>query len=229
VTRPGRLIAIEGNDGTGKSTLCRQLAELLRTRSEPVALTQRYLRPEITRLFLRLVDADLIDQRSVFLLSAADYWAGLDESILAPLADGTTVITDRYVYTHFVHFGSRGVDLDVMQAALDGFRPADAVVLLEASGAVTYERVLGDMKPDMWESGLDHRLGTTIGTAAKRWRSGEVSAAELRTHFLAQQRDMAQRFDLVVPGSKLIRVDASGPIDVEALVVRIDAVAPTSI
>lgn len=223
MSRPGRFIALEGNDGSGKTTLCRRLAETFRARGEDVRVVQRYFRPEITELFLRLVDDDLIDQQQVFLLSAADYWAGIDSAVVEPLGSGATVITDRYVYTHLVHFGSRGVPEELMRSALRGFHEPDVTVVLDAPPEVTWHRVRGPMKPDMWESGLDHRLGVSIGTANRRWRAGRIPEPELRRHFEAQQRDMTARFRRVVPADRALWIDAGGTVDVGLVGELIDA------
>lgn len=226
MSRRGRFVALEGNDGSGKTTLCGELADAFRSRGERVRVVQRYFRPEITRLFLRLVDDDLIDQVQVFLLSAADHWAGMETAVIEPLEAGETVITDRYVYTHLVHFASRGVDDEVLHSALRGFLVPDAVVVLDAAPEVTWDRVRGPMKPDMWECGLDHRLGVTIGEANRRWRAGEIGEEDLRRHFDAQQRDMTSRFRDVVPSDRTIWLDASGEIDIPHLVRSIDSMRP---
>ena len=102
------LIAAEGIDGAGKTTLLDRLADDLEARGRRVVRVRRYILQEITDIWWRLVEADVIDQRGTALLAAADYELGVRKLIRPALDDGAVVLADKYVYSHYVYFHRRG-------------------------------------------------------------------------------------------------------------------------
>ena len=150
--RRGRLIALEGIDGCGKSTQ----AELLSRRLGAVLTFE----PGATRLgsTLRrlLLDADLppVSGRAEALLMAADRAQHLAEVVVPSLESGAWVVTDRFSASTLAYQGfGRGLDragLDrLIGWATDGLA-ADLTVLIEVPVAVASER-RGPRSPDRLE------------------------------------------------------------------------------
>ncbi len=149
----GRLIALEGIDGCGKSTQVRLLAEGLGAvcTFEPGATT---LGGSLRSLLLD-PDRGPVDRRAEALLMAADRAQHVAEIITPALTAGRWVVTDRYVASTLAYQGfGRGLDregLDRLVAwATGGLRP-DLTVLLDLPVAAAMAR-RADSRADRFEA-----------------------------------------------------------------------------
>ena len=133
MTSRGRLIALEGGEGTGKTTQARRLARHL-----GAALTfEPGATPIGTRIRDLLLDPGLggLDARAEALLLAADRAQHVVDLVAPALDRGETVVTDRYIGSSLAYQG-HGRQLDVTEVArlsewaTGGLLP-DLVVLLE--------------------------------------------------------------------------------------------------
>ena len=194
------LIAVEGIDGAGKTTLIARLHAAFEARGRTVRVVRRYMLDEITELWWRLVDADLVDQLETAQLAAADYAIGVRRIIEPALARGEIVLADKYVYSHLVYFTLR----DLPRATLDTLfaeplEPAHVLWLrLDAELALDRLRAT-DGKPDLLEAGLDHRLGTSIGAAFAEHGLGGAPAELRERHFLAHHARTDELFAALLP------------------------------
>jgi dTMP kinase len=143
--RPGRLIALEGTDGCGKSTQARLLSDRL-----GALLT---FEPGATRLgeSLRrlLLDSDqpAVSERAEALLMAADRAQHVAEVVMPALEAGTWVVTDRFSASTLAYQGfGRGLDRPelerLIQWASAGVTP-DLNVLIDVPVEVAAARRRG--------------------------------------------------------------------------------------
>ena len=142
-TRPGALIAFEGGEGTGKSTQAARLADRI-----DAQLTRE---PGGTLLGERIRELVLdpshgpVDPRTEALLMAAARAQHVAEVIEPALAEGRTVVTDRYIGSTLAYQGhGHGLDIDELarlSAWATAGRPADLVLLLVAPPRVTAARL----------------------------------------------------------------------------------------
>ena len=141
-TRRGRLIALEGIDGSGKSTQAALLDEHLDARLtfEPGAT------PLGTALRQLLLNPDLpdVDARAEALLMAADRAQHTAEVIEPLLAEGISVVTDRFTGSTLAYQGfGRQLDLTALvalnQLATAGTSP-DLNVLIDVPVEVARAR-----------------------------------------------------------------------------------------
>lgn len=118
MTKKGKLIAIEGIEGTGKSTLAKQLAEYYTAEGEVVHLTREPggdVVAEDIRSILKH-DGHAIDAKSETLLMFASRALHVENVIKPALDRGEVVITDRYVDASYAYQGGgRGVDQSILQ------------------------------------------------------------------------------------------------------------------
>ncbi len=135
----GKFIVIEGPDGCGKSTIAKNVYELLKKEGEMVILTRE---PGGTGIgeSVRSILLDInepMSPRTEALLMAASRAQIVDEVIKPSLEKGTHVICDRYVYSSLVYQGigrKLGINtiMEINQFAMDSVMP-DLTLYLELS------------------------------------------------------------------------------------------------
>ena len=108
----GRLICVEGIDGSGKSTQLLLLERWLRARGYPVHFTEWNSSRLVRRSMQRGKKKNLLTPTTFSLLHAVDFADRLTYQILPPLKAGMIVLADRYVYTAFARDVARGVHPD---------------------------------------------------------------------------------------------------------------------
>jgi dTMP kinase len=147
--RPGVFLALEGGEGTGKSTQARLLAIWLREQGYDVVTTHE---PGATKVGLRL-RALLLDTahaglspRAEALMYAADRAEHVESVIIPALDRGAIVVSDRYVDSSLAYQGA-GRQLPVSEIAklndwaTSGLMP-DLTILLDLSPATGLGRRL---------------------------------------------------------------------------------------
>lgn len=150
-TRRGFLLVLEGIDGSGKSTLGRELAAWLRERGcEVVASREPTDGPHGTALrqSAKTGRLSIQDEFELFLKDRAEHV----EALIAPaLARGAVVLLDRYYFSTAAYQGARGLDPQTIVAANEKFAPIpDLVILLDLDPATGSSRILrrGDVLDD---------------------------------------------------------------------------------
>jgi dTMP kinase len=208
----GRLVAIEGIDGAGKSTLVAALARRLRQSGHRVATVTRYMIPDLTKLWRKLVDADAVDQASAATLAAADHWLGTIQHLQPKLMSGSYVLADRSYYSHLVCFSIRGVEVERLTRLFSfAIRPA-LIVYLSIPPATAERRLRQKNKPDFWEAALDFTEGLTIGAAYRRY-AGQVSADLLLRRYRETQRKAMDAYRDLLPPERTLILDGELPAD----------------
>jgi dTMP kinase len=183
----GRLLALEGIDGSGKSTQARALADALGAQlthepgATPVGARLREL--------LLAPDAPPLSTRTEALLMAADRAEHVARLIEPALAAGAWVVTDRFSASTIAYQGyGRGLDLDALRA----------LVSWGAAGVVPDLSVLVDVPVEVAAARLAEG---GRGGADRLERLGPSFAASVREGFLAQAQAEPGRW-LVVDGTE---------------------------
>lgn len=141
----GRYIALEGAEGTGKSTHAARLATAL-----DAILTRETGGTDIgARIRMILHDTSLthLSHRAEALLTAADRAQHIDEIVAPALLAGRHVVSDRSVYSTLAYQGyGRCLPIDeihhINQWAVDSWWP-DLVVLIDTPPDVLERRMRG--------------------------------------------------------------------------------------
>jgi dTMP kinase len=105
---PGRLIIVEGIDGSGKSTQIRLLERWLMSRGFQVYFTEWNSADLVRKTTRRGKRKRSLTPTTFSLLHATDFAHRLVFDILPPLKAGMVVLADRYVYTAFARDVVRG-------------------------------------------------------------------------------------------------------------------------
>jgi dTMP kinase len=159
---PGKIIAIEGTDGVGRSTQITLLREWLEVQGYGVIETG-WTRSELMQPTIELAkSSNTLNKLTFVLLYATDFADRLEKEIIPALKAGFIVLSDRYIYTAMARAGVRGVDRTWIRN-LYGFAIAPHLVFyLKIDEKTLIRRVLQARGMDYWESGMDMRLGDDI-------------------------------------------------------------------
>jgi dTMP kinase len=159
---PGKLIAIEGTDGVGRSTQITLLREWLEVQGYGVIETG-WTRSELMQPTIDLAKAsNTLNKLTFVLLYATDFADRLEKEIIPALKAGFIVLSDRYIFTALARAGVRGVDRAWIRS-LYGFGIAPHLVFyLRIDEKNLIRRVLQSRGMDYWESGMDLKLGDDI-------------------------------------------------------------------
>jgi dTMP kinase len=107
---PGRLIIVEGIDGSGKSTQLDLLRKWLISQGYVVVFSEWNSSPIVRATTRRAKNRRLFSPMSFSLIHAADFASRTYAQILPALQAGAIVLADRYVYTAYARDAARGVD-----------------------------------------------------------------------------------------------------------------------
>jgi len=166
---PGKLIAIEGTDGVGRSTQIRLLREWLEVQGYGVVETGWTRSPLMQPTIDLAKTSNTLNKLTFVLLYACDFADRLEKEIIPALKAGFIVLADRYIYTAIARAGVRGVDSQWIRR-LYGFAISPHLVfylkievdalarrVLEAAGEAAGARGM-----EYWESGMDLKAGDDI-------------------------------------------------------------------
>jgi dTMP kinase len=113
-------IALEGLDGSGKSTQTKLLAEKLRAQGLKIYTTAEPTNSRIGHIIKDIFKHKMeADHRTIAALYAADrldHLTNKTDGILKKMEEGCTVITDRYYFSSYAYHGTH-MDIDWVIAA----------------------------------------------------------------------------------------------------------------
>lgn len=109
-TFPGRLIIVEGIDGSGKSTQIRLVQRWLESMKFNVFFTEWNSADLVKKTTKKGKKNRSLTPTTFSLLHATDFAHRLVSNILPPLKAGMIVLADRYVFTAFARDVVRGCD-----------------------------------------------------------------------------------------------------------------------
>jgi dTMP kinase len=147
---PGKIIAIEGTDGVGRSTQIRLLREWLEVQGYGVIETG-WTRSALMQPTIDLAkSSNTLNKLTFALLYATDFADRLEKEIIPALKAGFIVLADRYIFSALARAGVRGIDR-TWTRNLYGFAIAPLI-----------RRVLESRGMNFWESGMDLKLADDI-------------------------------------------------------------------
>jgi dTMP kinase len=190
----GLFVSVDGPSGAGKSTIVRHLAQMLVADGEDVHVTAEPSNGPIGILCRELTET--VTGHALACLYAADRYHHIEHEIQPQLAQGKTVISDRYIPSGLVIQRFDGIDPAFLwQLNAEADRP-DLAVILEAEPDVIAER--------LHDRGPHNRFQLTPGS----------SHAE--SHFYRQATDR-----LIQAGFDVLRVECNKrPAEQSAAAIR---------
>lgn len=149
-TETGLFLCLEGGEGAGKSTQAALLVDWLGGRGHEVLLTREPGGTDVGKILRGIVlsnDTGELSPRTEALIYAADKAEHVDRVVLPALADGTIVLTDRYVDSTLAYQGA-GRDLGIAELeavarwATSELRP-HLTIVLDIDPAIGHTRFEG--------------------------------------------------------------------------------------
>src|SRR5881296_4642685 len=168
---PGKLIAIEGTDGVGRSTQIQLLREWLEIKGYGVVETGWTRSPLMQPTIELAKSSNTLNKRTFVLLYATDFADRLEKEIIPALKAGFVVLSDRYIFTALARAGVRGVDRQWLRNVY-GFAIAPHMVFyLNVDVKTLIGRILESRGMDFWESGMDLKTGDEIYDSFRAYQS----------------------------------------------------------
>ena len=166
----GRLIAIEGTDGVGRSTQIELLQQFLEINGYGVVKTS-WTSSNLMRKSIELVkQGNMVDRRTFALLYATDFADRFENQIIPALRAGFIVLADRYVYTAWARDMVRSQDPKWIRNVLSFGIVPDLVIYLRIDVENLIPRVIESGGMNYWESGMDMALADNIYDSFRKYQ-----------------------------------------------------------
>lgn len=158
---PGRLIVVEGIDGSGKSTQLSLLQTFLQSEGYDVSFTEWNSSPLVKDTTKRGKKKDLFTPTTFSLIHATDFADRHERSILPPLQAGLIVLADRWAYTAFARDAVRGCDREWLRNTYEFATRPDLALYYRVDIDTSVARIMGGrMRLKYHEAGMDLNLST---------------------------------------------------------------------
>jgi len=191
---PGRLIVVEGIDGSGKSTQLDLLHKWLRAQGCVTVFTTWNSAPIVRGTTRRGKRRRLLTPMSFSLIHAADFASRTYEQILPALQAGVIVLADRYVYTAFARDAARGVNRDWVRDLYSFAVPPTLAFYFDVPLEESIARISSAREAiQFYEAGLDLGLSEDIIESFRIFQGRIVAEYEaLCTEFDIQRIDATE-------------------------------------
>jgi dTMP kinase len=233
---PGRLIAVEGLDGSGKSTQMERLKESLEAKGLKVVVTSWNSSDLVSDAVRRAKKAQTLTPETFAHLNAADLQARLHSVIIPALKEGAVVLADRWFFTAMARDRTRGMKADWLRHLYANVPKPDLTLYFRIPVDAAIARVLArsegrlglsenfDDDPELarqkaerhglnyYEAGLDVPLlpePATPRTPIEHFR-------EFQTRVMAQYDAMAEEFGFSVLDASRGRDEVHGEVSAVA-------------
>ena len=159
----GKLIAVEGADGSGRSTQIALLVNWLETRGHATVQVGLKRSTLVSEELERAQNGNILSRTTLSLFYATDFADQLENVILPALKAGFIVLADRYIYTLMARDMVRGMDEAWLKNLYGIALKPDAVFYLAIEPDELVQRNLAKTATlDYWESGMDLGLSRDL-------------------------------------------------------------------
>lgn len=202
--KAGRLIAVEGVDGSGKSTQLHLLEQWLRHQNLKVFKTDWNSSETVKEITSRGKKKGLLTPTTFSLLHATDFADRYERNILPLLEAGYFVLADRYVFTAYARDIVRGCHPGWVRKIYSYAAKPDLTFYFRVPVDVAVSRILaGRPKLKYYEAGMDMNL----------------SNDPYESYRIFQGR-IVEQYESMVEGEGLVAIDANRGIEEQQVEVR---------
>ena len=201
---PGRLIAVEGLDGSGKSTQINLLKRWLELEGYKVFFTE-WNSSELVKKATRKGKKDKILTPTTFsLIHATDFADRYERQILPLLKGGYLVLADRYIYTAFARDAVRGCDRQWLRRMYRFARHPDLAIYFDVPLETALNRIL-EGRPSL----KYHEAGLDLGLSKEPYES-----------FTIFQGRIYEEYKRITSEYPFIKINAALPSEVQQAQMR---------
>ncbi len=201
---PGKLIVVEGIDGSGKSTQLDLLRKWLISKGYCVYHSEWNSSPLVREITKRAKEGRLLSPISFSLIHAADFADRLERSIVPALKAGAVVLADRFCYTAFARDVVRGVSPEYVRHLYAIAPEPTEKFYFQVPLEEALRRILsGRAELNYYEAGMDLRLSEDIFTS-----------------FRIFQGRLLDTYSQIVKEHDLTVVDATLPLTKQQQIIR---------
>src|SRR6266496_3624938 len=152
----GKLIVVEGADGSGRSTQIAKLVEWLEGGGHATVQVGLKRSTLVSEELEQAQEGNILSRTTLSLFYATDFADQLENIILPALTAGFIVLADRYIYTLMARDMVRGMDEAWLKNLYGIALEPDAVFYLNVPPAELVQRSFAkNAALDYWESGMD--------------------------------------------------------------------------
>ena len=201
---PGRLIAVEGLDGSGKSTQIYLLKRWLETQGLRVFFSEWNSSELVKSATSKGKKQELLTPTTFSLIHATDFADRYERHLVPLLRAGYLVLCDRYIFTAFGRDIVRGCPPQWVRDIYSFAALPDLTFFFKAELEVSLKRIL-DGRPQLkfFEAGMDLRL------SSDPYESFRIFQGRILEQYLA----MSSEFNFLI-------IDANQTIEAQQNVVR---------
>jgi dTMP kinase len=201
---PGRLLAVEGLDGSGKSTQIYLLKLWLEAEGVRVYFSEWNSSELVKSATSKGKKRELLTPNTFSLIHATDFADRYERHLLPLLRAGYVVLCDRYIFTAFARDVVRGCPPAWVRGIYSFAALPDLTFFFKADLEVSLNRILdGRPKLKFFEAGMDLRLSP----------DPDESFRIFQGRILEQYLAMSTEFDFIV-------VDANQRVETQQGIVR---------
>jgi|SRR5580658_5026158 dTMP kinase len=165
---PGKLIVVEGIDGSGKSTQLQLAMRYLQARGLRPFFTEWNSADLVKAITKKGKKKMSLTPMTFSLLHATDFAHRLVHSILPPLKAGMIVLADRYIYTAFARDVIRGCERNWVREVYQFAPRPDLALYFSVPIDVSVSRLVsGRAKLKDYECGMDLGLAPDLVSSFK--------------------------------------------------------------
>lgn len=201
---PGRLIAVEGLDGSGKSTQIYLLKRWFELAGVKVFFSEWNSSALVKSATSKGKKRELLTPTTFSLIHATDFADRYERQLVPLLRAGYIVLCDRYVFTAFARDTVRGCPPKWVRGIYNFAAQPDITFFFKAKLEVSLQRIL-DGRPELkyFEAGMDLHLSTDP------YESFRIFQGRILEQYLA----MSTEFNFVV-------IDANERVECQQQLVR---------
>lgn len=201
---PGRLIAVEGLDGSGKSTQIYLLKRWLELKGLKVFFSEWNSSALVKSATSKGKKRELLTPTTFSLIHATDFADRYERQLVPLLRAGYIVLCDRYIFTAFARDTVRGCPLEWVRGLYAFAALPDLTFFFKAPLEVSLQRIL-EGRPELkyFEAGMDLRLSTDA------YESFRIFQGRLLEQYLAMSTEF-----------KFLVMDGNCPIEDQQAIVR---------
>lgn len=211
---PGRLIAVEGIDGSGKSTQIYLLKRWLELQGLRVFFSEWNSSVLVKSATSKAKKRELLTPTTFSLIHATDFADRYERQVVPLLRAGYIVLCDRYIFTAFARDVVRGCPPEWVRGIYRFAALPDLTFFFRAQLEVSLRRIL-DGRPELkyFEAGMDLKL------SVDPYESFRIFQGRLLEQYLAMSTEFGFHLidanQAVEPQQALVRNLVAGKIDLE--------------